>query len=55
MKEILDIIVWGGFIFILFIFIRGMNDTQVQKHVKRLEENEKRKKEQENLKKDTVE
>ena len=55
MKEILDIIVWGGFIFVLFIFIRGMNDTQVQKHVERLEKNEKLKKEQENLKEDTVE
>jgi arginine exporter protein ArgO len=44
MKEILDIIVWGGFIFILFIFIRGMNETQVQKHLDRLEENEKKQK-----------
>ncbi|MEA3290161.1 MAG: hypothetical protein U9Q04_08275 [Campylobacterota bacterium] len=37
MKEILDIIVWGGFIFILFIFIRGMNETQVEKHKQKLE------------------
>ena len=37
MKEILDVIVWGGFIFLLFIFLRGMNETQVQKHVDMLE------------------
>lgn len=40
MKEILDTIVLIGFVYILFIFIRGMNDTQVQKHKKRLEKNE---------------
>ncbi|MEA3498487.1 MAG: hypothetical protein U9R16_05445 [Campylobacterota bacterium] len=44
MKEILDIIVWGGFIFILFIFLRGMNDTQVQKHKEKLEKVEENKK-----------
>ncbi|MCK5110189.1 MAG: hypothetical protein KAQ94_01625 [Arcobacteraceae bacterium] len=44
MKEILDIIVWGGFIYILFIFVRGMNETQVQKHQDMLEKNEQRKK-----------
>ncbi len=43
MKEILDVIVWGGFIYILFIFIRGMNDTQTQKNLERLEEIEKKK------------
>jgi len=32
MKEIFDIIVWGGFIYLLFIFLRGMNETQTQKH-----------------------
>ena len=37
MKEILDIVIWGGFIFILFIFVRGMNDTQVQKHKNKLD------------------
>ena len=42
MKEALDIIVWGGFIFILFIFLRGMNETQVKKHEKKLEEIEKK-------------
>ena len=45
MKEILDVIVWGGFIFLIFVFVRGMNDTQVQKHINMLEENEKRKEE----------
>jgi len=41
MKEILDIIVLVGFVFILFIFLRGMNETQVEKHKKRLEQLEK--------------
>ena len=40
MKEILDILVWGGFIFILFIFLRGMNETQVEKHKERLKKEE---------------
>jgi len=41
MKEILDIVVLGGFVFILFIFLRGMNETQVQKHLQRLDDQEK--------------
>ena len=45
MKEVLDVIVIAGFIFILFIYIRGMNDTQVQKHKDKLEEVEKREEE----------
>ncbi len=49
MKEILDIIIWGGFIFLLFIFLRGMNETQVQKHVDMLEKNEQRKKDKEKI------
>ena len=32
MKEIVDILVVGGFAFILFIFLRGMNETQIKKH-----------------------
>lgn len=40
MKEILDILVWIGFAFLLFVFLRGMNETQVEKHKKRLEESE---------------
>jgi hypothetical protein len=42
MKEALDIAVWIGFGFILFIFLRGMNETQVQKHKDKLEEFEKK-------------
>lgn len=41
MKEIINILVWAGFIYILFIFLRGMNETQVQKHKDKLEEAEK--------------
>ena len=47
MKEVLDVIVWAGFIFILFIFLRGMNETQVQKHQDMLEKNEQKRKEKE--------
>lgn len=42
MKEILDVIVIAGFIYILFIFLRGMNENQVEKHKDRLEELEKK-------------
>jgi len=45
MKEILDVVVLVGFVYILFIFLRGMNETQTQKNLDRLEEIEKRKKE----------
>ena len=38
MKEALDIAVWIGFGFILFIFLRGMNETQVAKHEKKLKD-----------------
>lgn len=41
MKEIFDVIVWVGFAYILFIFLRGMNETQVEKHKNKLEEAEK--------------
>jgi len=47
LKEVLDVIVWAGFIFILFIFLRGMNETQVQKHQDMLEKNEQKRKEKE--------
>ncbi len=43
MKEILDTIVWIGFAFILFIFLRGMNETQVQKHKDKLEKQQEQK------------
>lgn len=43
MKEVLDVIVWVGFAFILFIFLRGMNETQTQKNLDKLEEMQKKK------------
>jgi len=43
MKEVFDIIVWVGLAYILFIFLRGMNETQVKKHQDKLEEIEKKK------------
>ena len=52
MKEILDVIVWSGFIFILFIFLRGMNETQVEKHQARLKEAEERKNKDDNKRDD---
>lgn len=42
MKEIISVIVWGGFIYLLFVFLRGMNETQVKKHQDKLDEIEKR-------------
>lgn len=47
MKEILDILVWIGFAFLLFVFIRGMNETQVQKHVDKLDKIDKKHQEKE--------
>ena len=41
MKEILDIIVWIGFAFLLFVFLRGFNEQQVKKHQDKLKEVEK--------------
>jgi len=41
MKEILDIVVWSGAAYILFILLRGMNEQQIKKHdnlLKRREE-----------------
>ena len=46
MKEILDIVVVIMFSIMVFGFIRGFNKQQVEKHKKRLEEIEKRKKEE---------
>lgn len=46
MKEILDVIVIILFVIIVFGFIRGFNKQQIDKHTKKLEEIEKRKKEQ---------
>ena len=54
MKEILDIIVWIGFAFMLFIFLRGMNETQVQKHKDKLEQHERKDKLKEDTKGDEI-
>ena len=42
MAEIMNVLVWAGFIYILFIFLRGMNETQVKKHQEKLDEIEKK-------------
>ena len=52
MKEVLDVVVWTGFIYILFIYIRGMNESQVKKHQEQLEKNEQKLKEKEEEKND---
>ena len=53
MMEIINVIVWGGLIYLLFVFLRGMNETQVKKHQDKLEEIEKkntlRKEKEENI------
>lgn len=40
MKEILDIIVLILFVFMIFMFIKGFNKQQIDKHTKKFEENE---------------
>ena len=45
MKEILDVVVIIIFSIIVFGFIRGFNKQQIDKHKKRLEDIEKREKE----------
>ena len=44
MKEVLDIIVWIGFIYLLFVFLRGMNENQIKKHDEAIVKNEERRK-----------
>jgi len=51
-KEILDILVWIGFAFILFIFLRGMNETQVEKHKNKLEKLEEKNQDKNNKEED---
>jgi len=41
-KEILDIIVVIGFVIIVFGFVRGFNELQVNKHTKKMDEMKKR-------------
>ena len=43
MKEIVDFLVWVAMAYILFIFLRGMNETQVQKHLENLDKQNKNK------------
>ena len=45
MKEILDVVIWIGFAFLLFVFLRGFNEQQVQKHKDKLEEAKKKRNE----------
>ena len=54
LENIVSIIVWGGFIYLLFVFLRGMNETQVKKHQDKLEEIERKnaKRAEKNLKKE---
>ena len=53
MMEIINVIVWAGFIYLLFVFLRGMNETQVKKHQDKLEEIE-RKNAQRNEKEENI-
>lgn len=41
MKEILDLIILALFVFMIFMFIKGFNKQQIDKHVKKIEENNK--------------
>ena len=41
MADVINVIVWGGMVYFLFIFLRGMNETQVKKHQDKLDEIEK--------------
>jgi arginine exporter protein ArgO len=47
-KDILDIVIWIGFAYLLFVFLRGLNETQIQKHNQRIKEKEKYDKKQGN-------
>ena len=42
MTDVINVIVWGGMIYFLFVFLRGMNETQVKKHQDKLDEIEKK-------------
>ena len=43
MKEILDVIVIILFVFMIFMFIKGFNKQQIDKHTKKLKEIEEKK------------
>lgn len=42
MADVINVIVWGGMIYFIFIFLRGMNETQVKKHQDKLNEIDKK-------------
>lgn len=42
MTDVINVIVWGGMAYFLFVFLRGMNETQVKKHQDKLDESEKK-------------
>jgi len=42
LADVINVIVWGGMIYFLFVFLRGMNETQVKKHQDKLDEIEKK-------------
>ena len=42
MTDVINVIVWGGMAYFLFVFLRGMNETQVKKHQDKLDEIEKK-------------
>jgi len=45
MKDILDTVVLVLFVYLLFVFLRGFNEEQVQKHKDLLEKAKKRREE----------
>jgi bacteriorhodopsin len=45
MKDILDIVVLVLFVYLLFVFLRGFNEEQVEKHKDLLEKAKKRREE----------
>jgi len=42
LADVINVIVWGGMIYFIFIFLRGMNETQVKKHQDKLNEIDKK-------------
>ena len=42
LTDVINVIVWGGMAYFLFVFLRGMNETQVKKHQDKLDEAEKK-------------
>jgi len=42
MKDIIDIVVLALFVFMVFMFIKGFNKMQIDKHTKKIDELEKK-------------